>query len=161
MLSPEAATAGTTLILGVLLGVAITVVVYESCKETSFRRWFQQKLAAGGEQGGEAGVVLPVPESMANPSWARDVVEHPDDEDPYPMDDDGEDQFPRNELRVTGGPWVRPAPTNSVALLDRQAPTWPAGRGPGAHRASERLMSADTCQIGDDRLARALREAGR
>lgn len=58
--------------------------------------------------------------------------------------------------------WVRSESAGSVAVLDRQQPTWPTtDRGPGAHRAPDWLLEDDTRQILSEAGARVLREAGR
>jgi hypothetical protein len=147
MFTADAIVPVTTLLIGVIVGAAGLAAVQWARGETAFTKRFSAALAEmfakyRTQDGGQPGVLLA-------------------------FDLDAPDWWLRRQAGVapTDVPWAGVVPVaadrRDVTVLDRQAPTWPTGREPGAHRVDEQLLTADTCQIGDDRLARVLREAGR
>lgn len=147
MFTADAIVPLTTLLIGILIGVAGLAAVRWVREETAFTTRFRAALKEvvakyRTEDGGRVGVLLPMSDDLEQPDWL--LRRREGSEAPVP-------------LRVVDVPVV----PGRVAVLDRQTPTWPASRVPGAHRATDDPASAITQDLFSAEVARELREAGR
>lgn len=135
MLTPEAITHGTTLLIGILIGVAGLAAFRWVREETAFTARFRAALKEKfaeyrTEDGGRPGVVVPVPEAMVNPAWLR------------------------QEVRWPGG--VVPSWARS-SELNEQTVAWPSNAGAPARHRQEHLTE-ETRSFSRAEVAAALGE---
>lgn len=136
---PEIVIPAVTLLVGVLIGAVLRDFVRTVRRESAFTRRFGEDLDVflarfRDNTAVRVGVIEDVPAVMVSPSWMRGMPEPvgQDGQSDGPMDDpylwDDEDDYPRDEARVTHGAWRR-----ETVRGDEEMAAWPVNETTGKH----------------------------